>query len=467
MKKKIVILGGGPCGLTAAWELAKNGADVTVVEREPSVGGLCKTTREKGYQFDLGGHRFISKDDSLVRDVQELMKGRLIARTRKSVITMDGREIEYPIHWQNIFTNYSFKKNMNFFVGYILSNVGFSNSKAPSGSFEKWVDKKFGAPLNQVFFKPYTEKLWGIKASELSDDWAAQRITLLSAMDLVLRATGLKKTPARGYAKTFLYPLGGIGEIFETMAAEIERLGGKVLTSSEPREFEIEDSQISGLKVVQKESEERTLKANTYLSTIPLNSLMPLLGVPSFSKLKYRSLRFLNIKLKREDFSDNTWMYVPGARFKMTRIQEPKRRSPESAPPGKTSLILEIPCNKGDLTWNMEEAALLKIALHDMKSLGFSISAEEVEGCFSTWEEHAYPCYQLGYKEKVRAILDNVSGFANLSTLGRQGLFRYIFMDTAMLMGREWARAFLLKAENRHIMEMDNAQVLLEGQSVV
>ena len=462
---KVLIFGAGPCGLTAAWELAKKGFTPIVIEKELSVGGLCKTVRKDEHQFDLGGHRFISKDSELIKNVRELMSDELLTRTRKSIIRFHDRKYDYPINCLNVLKESSLWMSMKFALGYSASLTGIPVSSSPEGSFERWVDINFGKPLNEYFFKPYTQKLWGIPASELSDDWAAQRISLLNAGTVLLKAMGLTSAAPRSYATKYLYPKKGIGSIFEKMAKEIKGFGGQVLTNTQPVRFESRGNRIYRVLVQNGHGNKSYIEADKFLSTIPLDSLARLLGDDKSPPLPFRSLRFLNINLDRENLTPNTWMYVPESNVIMTRIQEPKHRSPFSAPKGKTSVILEIPCHKGDPTWEMNNDKLLQIAIKDMQTLGYNIE-KEISGCFSTWAEHAYPCYKIGYKKTVQEMRQIVNKFENLTTLGRQGLFRYIFMDTAMIMGSSWAKTILGQSRDNPIDEMDSKPALLETESV-
>lgn len=462
---EVAIFGAGPCGLTAAWELAKNGITPIVIEKENTVGGLCKTTRRDGYQFDLGGHRFISKDRDLVRDIRRLMGDALLTRTRKSVIRFCDGEYDYPINILNVIERSSPWRTLKFAAGYSAALAGLPLSRAPENSFERWVDTSFGKPLSNFFFKPYTEKLWGIPASSLSDDWAAQRISRLNTGRVLLEALGLSKAEPRSHALKYLYPTRGIGAIFETMVEEIERLGGKVLTGFQPIRFGTNGHRIDKVLVVNDNGDRETIEADRYLSTIPLDALMGLLGYGNTLSLPFRSLRFLNIQLNRERLSPNTWMYVPESDLMMTRIQEPKHRSPFSVPKGKTSVMLEIPCSRGDVLWDMGDEALLRRAIKDLRKLGFDIEGE-ITGCFSTRAEHAYPCYKIGYLKTVEAIRHTIDRYENLTTLGREGLFRYIFMDTAMIMGRTWAQSILGQRGGDSIDELDSQPILLETRSV-
>ncbi|VAX19378.1 hypothetical protein MNBD_NITROSPINAE04-643 [hydrothermal vent metagenome] len=464
---KAVIFGAGPCGLTAAWELARQGIGATVIEKEDAVGGLCKTIRKDGFQFDLGGHRFISKDQELVDDIKSLMGDRLLIRDRKSVIRFKDRQFDYPINLPDVLSHSTLLMNLKFATGYFSSWSRLYKSKAPHGSFERWADTKFGRPLNEYFFKPYTEKLWGIDASRLSDQWAGERISLLDAKDALLKSLGWTKTSPGAFAVKYLYPKGGIGEIFEVMADEIRRMGGKIITGAQPVKLRTSGLTVTGVELELKNGQRSVVRADQYLSTIPLGETAKLIEPTIATQLTYRSLRFLNITLSGiENLSNNTWMYVPEADMIMTRIQEPKRRSPFSAPPGQTSVMLEIPCQAGDATWTMPDGSLLDLALGHLLKLGFNLRPH-VTGCFSTFAQSAYPRMEIRYKSSVQPLREMVNRFDNLKTAGRQGLFKYIFMDTAMLTGRRWARQILGADFSASADETDDEQALLETQSVV
>lgn len=462
---RVVILGGGPCGLTAAWELARRGVSVTVVEKDEAVGGLCRTFRRGGFQFDMGGHRFISQDARLVEDVRSLMGQRLLTRRRKSVIAFRRERYAYPLGLADVIRNAGALRGAGFALGYAAAAMGLVRSPAPADSFEEWVDRRFGRPLNRYFFKPYTEKLWGIGADTLTADWAGQRISAASAAKAVLAAAGLVPKP-RSFASSYLYPMGGIGELFETMAARIETYGGRIITGARPVALSRKGVAITGVIARLASGQTLTLDADRTLSTIPLEELAALLEPGDHPRLSYRAMRFLNIMLDGvEDLSDNTWIYTPEPDMIMTRVQEPKRRSPYSAPPGRTSVMLEIPCEHGDETWNAPDEALLPAALEGLRGLGFDL-AERVTGVFSTFARHAYPRQALGYRADVERLRDITRRYANITTAGRQGLFRYIFMDTAMLMGRRWAERTLAGEPSSDLEEIHSGGAVIEAASV-
>ena len=462
---RVVILGGGPCGLTAAWELARQGVSVTVVEKEEAAGGLCRTFRRDGFQFDQGGHRFISQDARLVEDIRSLMGERMLTRRRKSVIAFRRERYAYPLDLADVARNAGAGRLAGFALGYAAAAVGLARSPAPEGSFEEWIDRRFGRPLNRYFFKPYTEKLWGAGADRLASDWAGQRISAGSGAKAALAAAGLIPKP-RSFASSYLYPMGGIGELFETMAARIESHGGRIITGARPVALSRKGGTVTGVVARRGSGHTLTLDADRTLSTIPLDDLAALLEPGDHPRLEYRAMRFLNIMLDGvENLSDNTWIYTPERDMIMTRVQEPKRRSPYSAPPGRTSVMLEIPCEHDDETWNATDGALLARALGALRELGFDLQ-RHVAGVVSTFARHAYPRQMIGYRDDVERLRSVVRRYANISTAGRQGLFKYIFMDTAMLMGRRWAERTLAGETEGDLEEIHNGATVIEAGSV-
>ena len=220
----VAILGGGACGMTAAWHLARAGVEVTVIEREPRVGGLCGTEERDGFRFDFGGHRFISKSAALERLVRELVGEELLLRTRSSVVLHGGRRYRYPLELDDVMRNAGLIDGSRALLSYGRQRLGRRRAEV---SFEDWVMQRFGRRLYDAFFGPYTHKLWGIPPTEISSDWAAQRISLPSLGDVALRLAGLRYGGARTYARRYWYPRLGIGQIFERMAVVAERHGAR------------------------------------------------------------------------------------------------------------------------------------------------------------------------------------------------------------------------------------------------
>lgn len=445
MKGPFVILGGGPCGLAAAWELAREGHRPIVLEREPLVGGLCAThamIRDDGtWRFDLGGHRFVSSDEALSRRLESLLGDDLLTRDRKSVVIHEGRRFQYPLDARDLIRQLGLRENARALGGYALERARRAVHPRAEVTFEDWVVGRFGRPLYDTFFGPYTHKLWGIHPTRISADWAAERISLLNLGDAALRLAALRDTPIRTYARRYRYPRLGMGQIYEQIAREVKALGGEVRTGVRVTALDTLGDRVTGVRF-EGPSGGGIMPAGELLSTIALpelvRALVPHPARPRAQTLRFRSLVFLNLALRRTDVSENTWMYVASGGLRISRIQEPKRRAPSMAPIGRTSMMLEIPCDVGDDVWTADVETLKARCGRELKELGFVL--DDVIDAFVVRVEHGYPIYHLGYDDDRRALLAEVERFANVRTAGRQGLFRYVFVDAAMQMGAEAAR---------------------------
>ena len=450
----VVVLGGGPCGLSAAWELSRNGKNVIVIEADSSLGGLCKTVRYKGFNFDLGGHRLISKNNELLSKISELMGDELLVSERISAIRLNGREFQYPLSAGDILKQTDIRFMTGCLMDYVYQCIYKRIKHVPDDSFEDWIINRFGSTLYNTFFKDYTSKLWGIPSSKLSSDWAAERISLLNLWDVVLRLCGLGKNTPRTYTRTFFYPKYGIGQIFEYIGKEIKNNGGNIILSATFKRLLLEGDDVKGI-IYNINGKDETISCDWIISTIPITDLFS-----SFDRgevyqglngtlrsLRYRSLRFLNILIDKPEIGKNTWIYIPDGKYIMTRIQEPKKRSPHNAPDGKTSLILEIPCFYNDEIWNMPDDLLFKRGVNDLLKLGIDIKSNVID-YFYTRAKHAYPIYQLDYKLHLKKLVSLIDGIENILISGRNGRFKYIFMDRAMEMGFEAAMILQGKQEN-------------------
>ena len=466
-----VILGGGPCGLAAAWHLVRAGARPIVLEREPLVGGLCATHAREGWRFDLGGHRFVSSDAALTGWLEDILGDDLLTQERRSVVLHEGRRFRYPLDALDLMKNLGPAENARALAGYARARARRALSPSKDRTFEDWVRARFGGPLYETFFGPYTEKLWGIPPSAISADWAAERISLLSLGDAALRMAGLARTPIRTYARRYRYPRLGMGQLYEAMARDVTARGGVVRTGARVTGLETRGARVTAVHVDGAAGPER-VPVGELLSTIPLPELVRHLCKGRSSALeraraalRFRALTFVNVMLARQDVSDNTWMYVATPRVSISRIQEPKRRSPSMAPPGRTSLMLEVPCDVGDATWTADIDTLRVRVTRELATLG--IDLDDLLGAFTVRVEHGYPVYHVGYEADRQALLGATSAFENVRTAGRQGLFRYIFMDVAMQMGKLAAEHMLRgHAGTRAIDAMGRARGLIEAAAL-
>ncbi len=468
---RVAILGGGACGTTAAWHLARAGVDVTVLEREPRVGGLCGTEERDGFRFDFGGHRFISKSRALQHLVQELVGEELLLRTRSSAVLHGGRRYRYPLELDDVVRNAGVLDGGRALASYARQRL---RRRGADVSFEDWVVQRFGRRLYDAFFGPYTHKLWGIPPTEISSDWAAQRISLPSLGDVALRLAGLRYGGARTYARRYWYPRLGIGQIFERMAAVAERHGARFRLGA--RVTGLERARDGGVRAVRfcAERGDEELACDAVISTVSLPLVARMLGGPSLpldvaraaARLRFRAIRLVHLLLDRPEFSPHTWLYVSEPRYRIARIQEPRRRSPEMAPPGRTSLMLELPCDAGDELWSMSDDAVTALCLDELAALGFGDVGRDLVGHFSSFVEEGYPIYHLDYRRERAHVLAFAAETPNLVSVGRQGAFRYVFMDTAMEMGVAAAERVLGRAGATSPAELGAEGGLIEARAL-
>ncbi|WP_294964419.1 FAD-dependent oxidoreductase [Sulfurimonas sp.] len=459
----VLIIGGGVAGLMAGIELVKNGKSVILLEKESVVGGQCKTevlsNGDDEFRFDYGGHRFITNNEELLEFVEKMLAQDLIVSQRSSVILHQNKVYEYPLNLKNLLK--VAPKKLLIGATFDTLKIILKLTRPDNSNFKTWISSRFGRTLYNNFFGPYTHKLWGIKPDKLSADWAGQRISLLDLKDVAKKLLFKSSKTARTYAKSYRYPKYGFGQLPLNMAKEFERLGGKIFTNSEVTDLTYTYNNIQSVH-----SDDNTFEAKEIISTMPLNEMSAKLGFES--GLKFRSLRFLCIGLDIEDFSSHTWQYVSDFDLLPTRIQEPKRRSSFMSPKGKSSIMLEIPCNKDDHIWHMDERVLLEKALVDLKKLNFDIK-ENIIDVMSFTTEHAYTLMDVEYNDKRDATIEHLNSFENLSMAGRQGTYRYIFLDTAMETGLMAAKKLLGEKDitKSNIFNHRNEKTVIETKSVI
>ena len=462
--EEIYILGAGPSGLICAYELLKNGCSVTLIEKHDNVGGQCRTntyeTNNGTYRFDFGGHRFITHNSDLLKLVEEILDEDLLVASRKSVIRFQGKTYAYPLNLSNLIKVAPFSLLFNSFLD--LIKIACKITKPNNASFESWIASRFGNTLYKNFFAPFTQKLWGIEPSKLSSDWAGQRISLVDLKDVVKRLFDFSKNTPRTYAKLYRYPKFGFGQLSEKLAQKVIDMGGKIITDEK-----VESIQTEGKNITSFTTNKNHYQSSQIISTLPLNEMATMCGMNN-CKLKFRSLRFLNIALKDvENISDNTWQYLSDGYMHATRLQEPKRRSRYMAPKGSTSVMLEIPCNKNDEIWNMDKEQLLEHILKDIATLGYDLKQHVVDS-FCAFEEHAYTLMDIDYNKYRDETIAYLDQFENLLMCGRQGTFRYIFVDSAMETGIMAAQKLLgANISKEMIYNHRNEKVVIETQSII
>jgi protoporphyrinogen oxidase len=445
-----VIIGGGPAGLTAAYELSKHGESATVLEASPvRVGGLARTERYKGFHFDIGGHRFFSKSQEVEDLWTEILGDAMLVRGRLSRIYYRHKFFDYPLKAMNVVRNLGI-------VNVFLSMASFAWAKIRpiknARSFEDWTINSFGKRLYRTFFKTYTEKVWGIPCSEISADWAAQRIKGLSMISL-LKATLLpkRKGPREKVIKTlidqFRYPEFGPGQMWEVCTQKVRDAGGRVEMGVEASRIERNGGGVRAVVGIRDGREER-FEGTHFLSSMPIRELVqsfvpaaPPEVLAAGESLRYRD--FLTVALVVDDavlFPDN-WIYIHDPGVRLGRIQNFKNWSPSMVPDPKfTCLGLEYFVNEGDDIWSMKDADLIELGKREVGAVGLVDPARVVDGCVVRMKK-AYPVYDDVYSEHVGVIRRFLEKeVPNLQLIGRNGMHKYNNQDHAMMTGLLAAR---------------------------
>ncbi len=454
---KVVVLGGGLAGLSSAYELSRNGVDVTVLEKDPEVGGLAKSFSIDGFTIDLGPHRFHTKQDEIVDHLKELLGDNLVERDRISRIFLMNRFFDYPLKFSNALFTMPPLVTIRIMLDYMLIKVKNLFSKRPDDSFESWVTNRFGYTLYKIFFGEYTEKTWGIPCDKISADWASQRISLLSLWDTLVKTLFKFGETPRTYISRFYYPeKGGIGEICETYKRKIIENGGQIILNARAKNIILEGGKVS--KVVYADgSGEKTIGCDHLFSTVPFTNMVNMMDPPSdkdlvlhASNLKFRSIMFVFIMVNTDKISDDHWIYLPEKYLLGNRLSESKNFSVYNAPGDKTVIGVEITCDFDDDVWNLKVGELTERVVEDLSEISF-ISKDDVIGSSEIHMKHAYPIYDLDYKIHMVPIKNYLDSISNLSYFGRNALFRYNNMDHSVDMGLKAAKNLLGKSvDYRH-----------------
>lgn len=415
MKDKDLIIGAGISGLSCAWVLKDR---CIVLEKDATIGGLAKTKKFNAFRSDLGGHRFFTKNVNIENFVQDLIKGDLLKIQRKSKIYRNKKFIDYPLKASVALYLNPLDVLISFFT-YLLRRI----KPLPEVSFEDASKNRFGDRLYELFFKVYTEKIWGVRCDKLSKEFVDARLQNISLKRVIMHALLSKQKDIKSFADVFIYPKMGINEITEALSKDLE-----IRLNSEVTGFVLSKDRIE--KVILNNSHETECK--NVISTMPLTDLTRLLEPPeeiwdSLKSLKFRSLIYVFLILKRKKYSDNHWIYFPGPQI-FGRLHEPKNWSPFMAPEDKTGVGVEVFCFENDDVWKMSDLEIAHQAIMELPLL----KKFEVENHFVTRIENAYPLYEVGYKEKLDKIKKFLSSYSNLFILGRTGSFSYINMDACI-----------------------------------
>lgn len=438
---KVAVIGAGPAGLTAAYQLARAGITVYIYEASPRVGGLARTIELWDMKADVGPHRFFSKDTRVNKLWLELAGHDYTMVNRLTRIYYKGRFFHYPLKPLNALKNLGMEESLKCLGSFALQKI---NPVKLNGSFENWVIHRFGQRLYEIFFKTYSEKLWGISCSDLDDDFAAQRIRKLSLSEAVIHAFSLiKKSGHHTLVDQFAYPNEGTGMIYERMQKVVEASGSRVFLQSPVKKVVVENGVATGIE----NREGQVVRYDHVISTMPLSQLVTRMdAVPEAIKnfagaLKYRNAIMVYLLVEGHDLFPDNWMYIHSSDLQTGRITNFRNWSPALyGNKADTILMLEYWCYSGDTFWMRDNTDIIALAKKEMALTGLIKNRKIKEGHVLRIEK-CYPVYEIGYREKLKPIEQYLDSIKNIQAIGRFGAFKYNNQDHSMLMG-------MLAAEN-------------------
>ncbi|MBV8939973.1 MAG: NAD(P)/FAD-dependent oxidoreductase [Alphaproteobacteria bacterium] len=454
----IVCIGAGPAGLTAAYQLTKAGCRVTVLEKDPVyVGGISRTVRYKGFGFDIGGHRFFSKSPEIEQLWEEILGDDFLQRPRKSRIYYGGKFYPYPLKgWQTLRQMGAVAS-----IACVLSYLRARLSPIPAPqNFEDWVINHFGRRLYGIFFKTYTEKVWGMDCREISVDWAAQRIKGLSLSSAILHMLPFKRPQSgSGVIKTlihtFRYPRQGPGMMWEKAAALVRRQGGEVLQGAEVEHLVHPADGQWEITYRGKDYQACRITADYVIASLPLRELVAMIEPPlpeearrAAGELRYRDFLIVALVVRDKNVFDDNWIYIHDPGVKVGRIQNFKAWSPELVPdPALNCYGMEYFCFEGDGLWNSPDQQLIELARSELIRLKLADGGDIVDGTVVR-QAKAYPVYDQGYAERVKIIRRALERHCpRLYPVGRAGMHKYNNQDHAMMTAMLAARNILAGEE--------------------
>ena len=436
--RRFVVIGAGPAGLTAAYELAQAGEPPIVLEKGAMVGGLARTESYRGFHFDMGGHRFFTKVPEVDAFWRTVLGEEFQRRPRLSRIYYEGRFFDYPLRPANALAGLGPWQSVLVGLSYLRWQVAPHREEE---TFEQWVTNRFGRRLFRIFFKSYTEKVWGVSCSELKAEWAAQRIKDLSLWTAVRGMFIRPQHTIKTLIEEFDYPRLGPGMMWNAVRAEVTRLGGRVETDAEVVAITRDGNRVTSV-VTGADGAHQAHTGTDFISSMPITELVARMDPPAplevraaARELSHRAFVTVCLIVDQPDLFPDNWIYIHDPGVQVGRIQNFKNWSPAMVPDAaKTSLGLEYFCNEGDALWSMADAELVELARREIAHVGLARAADVSDGCVVRVAD-AYPVYDSAYREHLDTVRAWVDGLQNLQTIGRNGLHRYNNQDHAMVTG--------------------------------
>ncbi len=438
-KKPVVIIGAGCAGLTAAYELCKVGVESVVLEKDNTIGGLARTVDYKGYHFDIGGHRFFTKIKAVEDMWDEVLGSDFLKRDRLSRIYYNKRFYYYPFRAFDALRGIGPLGSILILLSYLKALVFPQN---PENTFQQWVSNRFGYRLYNIFFRTYTEKVWGMPCDQISADWAAQRIKGLSLLTAVRNAV-LNKPENGKIIKTlidsFKYPKLGPGMMWEKVTEIVNKNGSSVNLETEIQRIYCKKNKVDYVEVIVNGKKEK-VKGAHFISSMPIREVIQKIEpqpppniLEAAAKLNYRDFITVALIVDQKDIFPDNWIYVHDPDVKVGRIQNFKNWSPHMVKDlNKTCLGLEYFCFEGDDLWSMSDTELVEFGKKEMDLLGL-VQLSDIEDGVVVRVPKAYPVYDSTYRDALEIIKKFLDSIENFQQIGRNGLHKYNNQDHSML----------------------------------
>jgi protoporphyrinogen oxidase len=437
--QKTVIIGAGPAGLTAAYELSKHQIPAVVLEADSVVGGIARTVNYKGYLFDIGGHRFFTKWDEINQIWDEILGDKFLKRPRLSRVYYRKKFFFYPLRAKNALFGLGFLESIRIVASYVRWRL-FPHREEEN--LEQWVCNRFGQRLYEIFFKTYTEKVWGVPCTEIRAEWAAQRIKGLSLATAIRHA--LFKSNGNSKVKTlideFQYPERGPGQMWEIMADRLKDKGYPVLSERNVVRIQHKANTVTNVVTAGPQGEE-SFAGTHFISSMPIRNLIAALDPPAPEtvrqaalNLRYRDFLIVSLIINQKNLMPDNWIYVHEPGVRVGRIQNFKNWSAAMVPdPSKSCVGMEYFVFENDDVWSSSDEKLVAMAKREIVQLGLAKESDIEDGTVVRMPK-AYPMYDHGWHEQVAIIRQYLETcLPNLQLVGRNGMHRYNNQDHSMM----------------------------------
>jgi len=437
-RKQVVIIGGGPAGLTAALELSKQGVPATVLEADKQVGGIARTVNYKGYLFDIGGHRFFTKWDEVNQIWNEVLGDKFLERPRLSRIYYKKKFFMYPLVAKNALFGLGLLESVRIMASYAKAKL---MPTPKEDNLEEWVCNRFGRRLYEIFFKTYTEKVWGVPCTTIRAEWAAQRIKGLSLVTAIRNALfPSKKSNVKTLIDKLQYPERGPGQMWEMVTDQLNANGYSVLMQHPVVRLCHKNGEVTHL-ITEGSMGREEFPGTDFISSMPIRDLVNALDptppqeiLEAANKLRYRDFLIISLVVNRKDVAPDNWIYVHEPGVKVGRIQNFKNWSPAMVPDGnKTCLGMEYFVFEDDELWSSPDEKLLEMARREIAELCL-VKPEEIEDGTVVRMRKAYPMYDEDWSQQVETIREYLTkNMRNLQLVGRNGMHKYNNQDHSMI----------------------------------